>query len=109
MLLLLTHAQLLLRVTEKLVKWLENIVENSEWIKVSYTDNGEGHYILGKLYDNGIVSYICYGIPSTNRLTPPPTELIDYCQWLPLQPNDVDGEGYWVMYQSAETGENYRL
>lgn len=88
---------------------LENIVENTEWIKVSYTDNGEGHYVLGKLYDNGIVSLICYGIPSPNRLTPPPAEIIEYCQWLPLNLDDVDGEGYWVMYQSAETGENYRL
>ena len=88
---------------------LEKNIKNTEWIKVSYTDNGEGHYILGKLYDNGIVSHICYGIPSPSRLTPPPEQLTDYCQWLPLNLDDVDGEGYWVMYQSAETGENYRL
>ena len=88
---------------------LENLVQNTEWIKVSYTDNGEGHYILGKLFENGVVAYICYGIPSNSRLTPPPADLIEYCQWLPLEPTNVDGEGYWVMYQSAETGENFRL
>lgn len=88
---------------------LEKNIENTEWIKVSFSDNGEGHYILGKLYDNGAVAYICYGIPSTSRLLPPPAELIEYCQWLPLNLDNVDGEGYWVMYQSAETGENFRL
>ncbi|MBR7091288.1 MAG: hypothetical protein IKC79_02420, partial [Clostridia bacterium] len=88
---------------------LEKIVHNTQWIKVSFTDNGEGHYILGKLYDDGVVTYLCYGIPSPSRLTPPPADLIDYCQWLPLDLDNVDGEGYWVMYQSAETGHNFRL
>ena len=88
---------------------LEKNVANTEWIKVTYSDNGESHYILGKLYENGIVKYICYGIPADSRSTAPPNSLVEYCQWLPLRLDDIDGAGYWVMYQRADTGENVML
>lgn len=88
---------------------LENLVANTEWVKVNYSPNDSQHYILGKLYDGEIVTHLCYGIPAASRATAPPVSLIDYCQWLPIDLNDTDGAGYWVMYQSAETGENVRL
>ena len=88
---------------------LEDLVQNTEWIKVNYSDDGSQHYILGKLYDGGVVTHLCYGIPAPSRSTAPPPSLIDYCQWLPLDVASPDGKGYWVMYQNAETGENVRL
>ncbi len=90
-------------------KQLEDLVENTEWIKVSYSDDGSKHYILGKLYDGAEVTHLCYGIPAPSRSTAPPSNLTDYCQWLPLNLDKPDDEGYWVMYQNAETGENVRL
>jgi len=88
---------------------LEKNVENTEWIKVTYSNNGELHYILGKLFENGIVSHLCYGIPAENRTKLPPNDLVEYCQWLPLHLDNIDGQGYWVMYQRADTGENVHL
>ncbi len=88
---------------------LEDLVKNTEWVKVNYSDDGSQHYILGKLYDGGVVTHLCYGIPAPSRSTAPPPSLVDYCQWLPLSVAAPDGEGYWVMYQNAETGENVRL
>lgn len=90
-------------------KELEDLVENTEWVKVSYSQNGDSHYILGKLYDGGVVTHLCYGIPANSRSTAPPNSLTEYCQWLPLDLNAPDQNGYWVMYQSAETGENIKM
>ncbi len=90
-------------------KELEDLVENTEWVRVSYSDDGSQHYILGKLFDGAEVTHLCYGIPAQSRSTAPPNSLVDYCQWLPLNLDDPNGEGYWVMYQNAETGENVRL
>lgn len=88
---------------------LEDLVQNTEWIKVSYSDDASQHYILGKLFDGAVVTHLCYGIPASSRSTAPPNSLVDYCQWLPIKLNEPDGEGYWVMYQNAETGENVRM
>ncbi len=88
---------------------LEELVANTEWVKVNYAPDDTQHYILGKLYDGELVTHICYGIPAASRSSSPPESLTDYCQWLPLDLQNVDGAGYWVMYQSAETGENVRL
>lgn len=88
---------------------LEDLVQNTEWIKVSYSQDGSQHYILGKLFDGGVVTHLCYGIPAQSRSTAPPSSLTDYCQWLPLDLNAPDENGYWVMYQNAETGENIKM
>ena len=90
-------------------KELEELVANTEWVKVNYTPNEEHHYILGKLYDGAEVTHLCYGIPSKSRFSAPPESLAEYCQWLPKKIEDEDGEGYWVMYQNARTGENIKL
>ncbi len=89
-------------------KELEDMVENTEWVKVNYSQDGQ-HYILGKLYDGQVVTHLCYGIPASSRQTAPPSTLTDYCQWLPTNLNDPNGAGYWVMYQNAETGENIKM
>ncbi len=78
---------------------LVEIVPNSRWIKVDYDGDGR-EYVLGLIYDQDEVKYICYGVPS-DKDTSPPSELESYSQWL-----EADNGGYWVMYQDAKTGEN---
>ncbi len=85
---------------------LEDLVANTQWVKINYAPNENQHYILGKLYDNNLVTHICYGIPAESNRVSPPESLINFCQWIPLSLSNPDGPGYWVMYQDAEKGEN---
>ncbi len=87
----------------------EELIPNSEWVKVSFSDNEAEHYLLGKLYQNALVSHVCYAIPAESFLELPPKSLADFVQWIPLNPSESEGKGYWVMYQDAETGENVRV
>lgn len=86
-------------------KQLGNTVPNSKWVRV---DAEDGYYVVGLLYDEDVPSYICYGVPqlptpdkSARRA---PAELENMCVWLPLS-DGADIEGYWMIYQSAKTGE----
>ena len=89
-------------------KLLGNTVPNSKWVRV---DAEDGYYVVGLLYDEDTPSYICYGVPqlptpdkSARRA---PAELENMCVWLPLA-DGADIEGYWMIYQSARTGEIIR-
>ncbi len=75
---------------------LNAAVENSKWVRV---DAPDGAYVVGVLYDESVPSFICYGVPSENSKTPP-SEIADMCVWLPISKD----AGYWVIYQSAKTG-----
>lgn len=77
---------------------LNQTVNGSRWVRI---ETSEDYYAVGLLYDGEKVSYICYGVPSVDN-TRPPAEIADMCVWLPT--NSV-GDGYWVIYQSAQTGE----
>lgn len=88
---------------------LEDLVANTEWVKVNFAPDEDQHYILGKLYEGEKVTHICYGIPANSHSISPPESIADYCQWLPLDLNNVDSAGYWVMYQDAGSGANVRV
>ena len=83
---------------------LENLVENSRWVKINYEDN-DRYYVVGIIYLNNDIKYICYGVPGS-YYSEPPRELKDYSQWLPTDLKNPYDNGYWVMYQDADTGEN---
>lgn len=83
---------------------LENLVENSKWVKVKYEDENR-YYVVGLIYLNYDIKYICYGVPG-DYYTDPPQHLKNYSQWLPTNPIAPYTEGFWVMYQDADTGEN---
>lgn len=85
-----------------------DMIPGSKWVKVEYTEGEEkGHYIVGIIYDEeGAPMHICYGVPGQFALAPP-ENLAKYCQWLPASIKDPQGEGYWVLYQSAKTGQTY--
>ncbi len=83
------------------LKQLETAMEGSRWVKISY---GEGrHYAFGTLSYGGEVRYICYGVPSADAVTPPPS-LKDMASYVPVE----DG-GYWVMFQDAATGVSVKI
>lgn len=76
---------------------LTNTVANSKWVRVQ---SEHDCYVVGILYDNDEPSLLCYGVPAKAN-TPPPSELDGACVWLPIS----DQDGYFVIYQSARTGE----
>ena len=78
---------------------LNNLVPNSRWVRINTSD---GYYVVGLVLDGDSVSYICYGVPSTDRCAPP-QEIADFAVWLSLGGND--GRGYWLIYQDALTGK----
>ena len=83
---------------------LNEILPNSKFCRVEFEDKS-GYYVFGIIYDNGIPKYLCYGVPAKYGDTPP-TELSNLYQWLPLNTNDEFGDGYYMMYQDANTGKN---
>lgn len=83
---------------------LENLVDNSRWVKINYEDSDK-YYVVGVIYLNNEIRYICYGVPG-NYYSEPPRELKDYSQWLPTDTREPYDNGYWVMYQDSDTGEN---
>ncbi|MBO5777400.1 MAG: hypothetical protein J6R34_03020, partial [Clostridia bacterium] len=78
---------------------LNGLVPNSSWVRINTPD---GYYVVGLILDGDAVSYICYGVPSTDR-NMPPTEIADFAVWLSL--GGGEGRGYWLIYQDALTGK----
>ena len=83
---------------------LETLIPNSKWAKIDYENNGN-HYVLGLIYEDISLKYICYGVPGVYSDTAP-NGLDNYTQWLPTNVNQPTENGYWVMYQDALTGES---
>lgn len=81
---------------------LEEMIDDSRWAKVVYGDGGE-YYTVGVIYAENSPRFIGYGVPGKEK-SRPPKELEGFCEWLP-----VGGGGYWMMYQSADNGENVRI
>ncbi|MCD7728367.1 MAG: hypothetical protein LUI60_00415 [Clostridia bacterium] len=80
---------------------LERLIEGSRWAKISY---GKGKfYVFGVIYMDSSPRCICYGVPSKNSKTPPPS-LKGMASYIPVE----DG-GYWVMYQDAGTGVSIKI
>ncbi len=76
---------------------------DSKWAKINYDQTH--FYIVGVIRENKKEKYICYGVPAV--YTPePPKELKGYCSFIPLSIFDMQGEGFWMMFQDAITGES---
>lgn len=86
---------------------LNKLIENSYWVKIE-ADIDNRQYVVGTIKNNNDVKYICYGVPG-NYHQEPPVEMREYSQWYPIDIKDPFNNGYWVMYQDAETGENVYL
>jgi len=86
---------------------LEKLIENSKWCKI-YKEIDNNYYVVGIIYKDDDIKYIAYGVPGSYNVEPP-REMRDYSQWLPTDITDPYTNGYWVMYQDADTGENIFL
>lgn len=87
-------------------EFLSQIIPFSKWVKIENEDD-DNYYVLGLIYENDEVKYICYGVPGIYN-SAPPKELSDYAEWLPLDSTKEDEYGYWITYQDAISGENVK-
>ncbi len=76
---------------------------DSKWVKINYDKNK--YYVVGVIKENKKEKYVCYGVPAKYSPTPP-QELKGYCTFIPLSIFDMQGEGFWMMFQDAVTGES---
>ncbi len=75
---------------------------HSEWVRLRGEANAP-EYLVGALYEDGKVRYICYALKAENR-NAPPEEIREVCSFVPAAPWP-DAEGFFVIFQSASTGE----
>lgn len=85
---------------------LENLIPNSKWVKVNFDEMGK-QYVIGLVYDEGVLKYICYGVPSTYDVNPL-KDMEEYCQWVPLDKDESNLDGYWIIFQDANSGESLK-
>lgn len=81
---------------------LERLIFNSKFVKINYSESK--YYVVGVIYENDVEKYICYGVPSTYSEVPP-KELDGFCSFIPSSVFNVKGEGYFMMFQDAVSGE----
>ena len=87
---------------------LEEIIPNARFVRVNFEEGAES-YIFGIIYDeNKNPEYIVYGIPAVSSKKAP-QQLEGYYQWLPLDPEKPEEDGYFLMYQDAKSGEHVKI
>ncbi len=84
---------------------LDKIFPESNFIKINYS--ADKYYLVGVIKEFGKEKYICYGVPAVYSQTPP-EELYGYCRFIPVSVFDLKGDGFWMMFQDAITGECLR-
>ncbi len=85
---------------------LTRAVMDSKWIRIHYSETR--YYVVGLVKEKGKERYICYGVPAKYSLNPP-DELKGFCSFIPLSVFDLKGDGYWMMFQDAVTGECVKI
>ena len=97
-------------VREKLDKILDSyerdyslcsLIPNSNFVKINY--DKDRFYSVGIVHELGAIKYVCYAVMG-NYLSSPP-ELSSYCEFIPLSPYNPLKDGYYVIFQNAQTGE----
>jgi hypothetical protein len=83
---------------------LNSLMPDTYWVRVEI--GPDQYYVVGLIGEGP--DYIGYGVPGAYSVNPP-KELQGYCKWLALDKNNPKGEGYWMMYQDAESGQSINL
>lgn len=78
---------------------LEDALPGTRWVKVGY-DNSGRYYVVGLIGSSP--DYIAYGVPGKYGEVP---DALDGADFVPLSATDSSGDGFWVLFQSAETGK----
>ncbi len=81
---------------------LNGAFKHGEWVRVRGTKEAP-QYLVGALYEEGKVRYICYALAAENEKEPP-EEIKGVCSFVPVSPL-IGAEGFFVIFQSAATGE----
>ena len=74
----------------------------SEWVRIK-GEEGAPQYLVGVVYDDGKAQYICYALAAQDK-DAPPEEIRSVCTFVPTTPFQ-DSKGFFVIFQSAATGE----
>ena len=78
---------------------------SSEWVRVKGEENAP-QYLVGVVRFDGKARYICYALACKDKENPP-KEIASVCTFVPLSPFQ-ENEGFFVIFQSAATGECIR-
>lgn len=83
-------------------EFLTGIIPESKFVRIYY--DKDKYYCFGVVSESGIPQYICYAMPSFYSDNPP-QEFRGLSRWIPADANDAKGKGYWMIFQSAESGK----
>lgn len=84
---------------------LNGVFSCSEWVRIK-GEEGSPQYLVGVVYENLKAKYVCYALPADDGESPP-EEIKDVCTFVPLSAFN-DCVGFFVIFQSASTGECIR-
>jgi len=79
---------------------LEELMPETKWVKIDFDESK--YYVVGLVGKSP--DYICYGVPALFSVSPP-EELGDSAKWLPRVAAKPKGDGFWLMFQDAVSGE----
>ena len=85
---------------------LMKVFTDSNFVKIFYSKTK--YYVVGLIKEDGKEKYICYGVPAVYS-PEPPSALKGFCSFIPLSVFDMKGKGFWMMFQSASTGECLKI
>lgn len=79
---------------------LRNVIPNSKWVKINYNKNN--YYVVGVIGKEKLPLYIVYGVQGS--LDNKPSNLKN-CRFIPESLYQLNGKGYWCMFQNAKNGK----
>lgn len=85
---------------------LNALTPDGKWVKVDYSKGK--YYVVGVIKEDGKEKFVCYGVPSKYRESPP-KELLGFASFVPLSVFDLKGDGYFIMFQDAVTGKSVKI
>lgn len=81
---------------------LGEVVPSSKWVRINYT--ADRYYVVGIIEKQNRPEFLCYGVPG--RYGNPPEKLKGLASFIPASLYDLHGDGFYVMFQSARSGEH---
>lgn len=81
---------------------LTKLFPDSTFVRINYSSNK--YYVVGVIKEDKKEKYICYGVPSPYS-EQEPEALQGFCSFIPLSIFEMKGDGYFMMFQDAVTGE----
>ena len=75
---------------------LESLFPGSKFVRIEFDGKGK-YYVLGAVYEEGELRYLCYGVPV--KKSGVPARFAGIAQIV-----ETGGKGYLILYQDARTG-----